>query len=400
MRILFIDTTTDSPEIGGGHLILPAIMNQLFKRGHEVHLVTKGRTNSKLRQLIEMSGAVLHVSPWRKKAPVSDLAPIFADWINSIKPDVYVISNSAAIGWVVLPLLPPDLPRFVIGHNNEQTYYYPAEHYSHFITGAIGVSEEICNGYIEKSGIQSTDVYCIPYGVEASKVSPNLFSNNKLSVVYVGRIEEGQKRISDLIRIIKEIYAQSSNFQFTIIGDGPQMKFLRTELREYIKSGVVVIRGWLDKKAIYEQLLISEVFIMTSAFEGFSIALVEAMANGCCPVVSDIKAGNKQLIINGDNGFLVRVGDIQSYVNVLRILSNDKAYLNKLRHAAWNTGSNYSMERMGLAYEQVFIKGIENAVISIKRKHDKSYPLMNTCVSRYPIWLRRLKAKLIRGHQV
>ncbi len=397
MRIVFVDTTTDSQMIGGGHLILPSLMDALKKRGHEVHLVTKGKANAKLQQFIDMSGAIVHISPWKKRAPVADLVPIFNKWINSINPDVYVISNSAAIGWCVLPLLAPHIPSFTIGHNNEETYYMPVRHYHEFLSRAIGVSEEICNVYRLSCNISSDKVKWIPYGVPAATSVSS--KGSVLRIIYVGRIEQEQKRISDLVFIALKLDQCNINYRLQIIGDGPYMPTVREKLTRLIKKGNVILSGWKSREEVITALRSSDVFILTSAFEGFSIALTEAMANGCCPVVTNIKAGNKQLIRNGENGYLIPVSETTAFVNILSLLAEDAEKLMSLRLSAFATGNQFSTERMAMSYETEFKLAINESRIN-SRVNNPNFPILPTCVSRYPSWLRRLKAILMKGHRV
>lgn len=393
MRILFIDTTTDSSEIGGGHLILPELMKGLTSRGHEVHLVMGAQANSKLRDLIIDSNAVVHIAPWKKKLPVSKLTLVFNDWINSLNPDVYVISSSAAIGWLVLPILNPKIPAFTIGHNNEDTFFMPVRHYRAFISRAIGVSEEICNVYIQSCGLKEDKVKWIPYGVPAAKEVSVSSPNGVLRIVYVGRIEEKQKRVSDLVKVALELYKKNIQFKLNIVGDGPEVDNVRKSLENLIKLGMLELHGWKGKEAIISMMRQSDVFILTSAYEGFSIALTEAMANGCCPIVTDIRSGNQQMIKNGENGFLIRLGDIDSYIRTISEIAVDRSKLQQLRQSAFEKGIEYSTQRMAENYEEDFKKAIYEAGIT-PRINNFSYPILPSCVSRYPMWIRIIKAKI------
>lgn len=393
MRIVFVDTTLDESFIGGGHLFLPGLMKGLVERGHDVHLVTKGEPDARLQPLIAASKATVHIRPWRKKGLVQDLAPVFNNWLNTLQPDVYVISTSADIGWVVLPYLNPRIATYTLGHNNEETYYLPLRHYHPFITTAVGVSEEICDQYKQHCHMAAGDVDWIPYGVEvASELSPTS-KNGPLRLIYVGRIEEGQKRISDLIAIVIRLRERSIDFRLKIVGDGPEMPALKQQLAPEIASGSVEATGWLQKAEVIEQLRSADIFLLTSAFEGFSIALTEAMANGCCPLVTDIKSGNQQLITPDENGFLLPVGDIAGFADTLSELSENREKLSILRNKAWQKGAQFGTGRMVSAYEESFQKAMQKCK-SHPRVPDAGFPLMSTCVSRYPNWLRRIKLLL------
>ena len=393
MKIVIIDTTIQSSLIGGAQTFLPLLMKGLKERGHEVHLVTKGPPHRKIEKQIQESGAIVHTSLWKKKYLAEEAAPVFARWVNAMVPDIYLISVSPDVGWVVLPYLNPAIATFTIGHTDDETFYLPARHYQPFITKAIGVSDEVCRQYISRCNFAEQDVSWIPYGVMAKPSAPDEHNNKTIHLIYVGRIVEEQKRISDLIKIVQQLAARHIPFHIKIIGDGTEMPLLKEKLQKEIKENKVQLLGWLKMENIIDHLRHTDLFILTSSYEGFCIALVEAMANGCCPLVTDIKSGNKQLITHGQNGFIFPVGDINAFVQKIAALAAEPEKIFSLRKSAWETGKNYSVERMTLAYEEHFITAAA-AVKKHFRNIDEDFPLMETCRSSWPLWIRRIKAAI------
>jgi len=391
MRIAIIDTTVGGEGIGGAHTFLPDLVSGLMGQNHELHLITDGEPNQKVREKIAATGVEIHTALWDPASLVEDAAPKLATWVNELAPDVFLISTSADIGWVVLPLLDPHIATLTIGHNDALAYYEPARHYRDFLTTAIGVSDEICANYQSESGLDKERVDWIPYGVRTSDVTL-LDAGGPLKMVYVGRVEEDQKRFSDLVKVAKRLFADGVDLVFHIVGDGESMPQVRRELATEIAAGKVVLHGWLESDKVIDVVRESEVFVLASAYEGFCIALVEAMANGCAPVVTDIKSGNKQLVEDGVNGFVVPIGDIDAFVDKIKVLAADRAKLLEFRRRAWETGRQYSVERMVESYERCFETAIKDAREN-PRTPDPNFPLMASCRSKYPLWLRRLKAK-------
>ena len=390
MKIVIVDTTIHGPLIGGAQTFLPFLMRGLKESGHEVHLVTQGEPDKKIGNQIAESAVMVHTSLWKKNIVVEDAAPLFAKWVNRLKPDIYLISVSPDIGWVVLPYLSPAIATFTIGHTDSETFYSPARHYQSFVTKAIGVSDEVCQHYVSDCNFPGTAVQWIPYGVVVNPAPPAKHGNDLLQLIYVGRVEEGQKRISDLIKITRQLSADNIAFNLKIVGDGPEMPVLRNSLAKEIMDGKVEILGWRKTEEVINLLRQSDLFILTSAFEGFCIALIEAMANGCCPLVTDIKSGNKQLISSGQNGFIFPIGDTEKFVKKIKTLAVDKELLYTLRLAAWETGKNYSVERMTTNYHDCFVQAAAE-VKTKQRSINTNFPLMETCRSKYPLWIRRIK---------
>jgi len=227
----------------------------------------------------------------------------------------------------------------------------------------------------------------IPYGVETRETPPITSPDGPLRLLYVGRFENQQKRISDVVAVIEKLSESGIDFEFDLVGDGEEMSNVRSALSGF---GNVRIHGWLDAARVIETMRTSEVFILASAYEGFCISLTEAMANGCTPVVSDIRSGNKQLVRDGENGYIVPIGDVDAFVARIRLIANDRGRLGAMRIAAWETGREYGIDRMVENYVSCFERAIEDTR-SHPRVQDANFPLIESCRSRYPLWLRRIK---------
>jgi glycosyltransferase involved in cell wall biosynthesis len=393
MRCVFLDTLISADLIGGGQLMLPGLLAGLGAHAHEVHLVFAGVPNVKVRGQIQDSGARIHSGVWDERQLVDDRVSGFAGWVNNLEPDVFVVSTSADMGWVVLPLLNAGIATVVIGHNDSASYYEPAKYYRDFLTRVVGVSDEICEKYVTECGVKRERVEWIPYGVRSSEEPPAASGDGHLKIVYVGRVEEEQKRISDVVKTAKILTERGVDFVLEIVGDGESMPMVRAELSGEVAAGKVVLHGWLDGDKAIEVMRRSEVFLLASAFEGFCIALTESMANGCTPVVTNIKSGNKQLVEDGVNGFVVPIGDAAALADRISVLAADRGRLLEFRKRAWETGRQYSVDRMVDAYEDCFERAVADARAD-PRRPDPDFPLMPSCRSKYPLWLRRVKAKI------
>jgi glycosyltransferase involved in cell wall biosynthesis len=390
VRIIIVDTTIHGPLIGGAQTFLPLLIKGLCDRGYKVHLICLDRPDDRISSAIENSGCEIHICHWKKYELVEDVAPRLAKWINDLAPDVYLVSVSADLGWVVLPFLKPSIAKITIGHTDSATFYNPLKHYRKFITKAVGVSEQVCGKYAARCGLEKEKISWIPYGVQATENMPDDLHGEKLQLIYVGRLEQEQKRVSDLIKIANALAIEKANYHFIIVGDGPERTNIEKEIADKGLKDFITLKGWLAPSEVRTQLQQSPVFLLTSAYEGFCIALIEAMANGCCPVVTRIESGNDQLIDNEANGFLLPIGDVGAFVNTIKQLGENKELLLVLRQKAWQAAATYNIPNMVGKYERCF----ENAVLfskNVNQDGDSSFPLMESCRSVYPKWIRRIK---------
>jgi glycosyltransferase involved in cell wall biosynthesis len=97
-------------------------------------------------------------------------------------------------------------------------------------------------------------------------------------------------------------------FRATIAGEGPLRPALESEARSLGIAGAVRIAGWLDAAALQALHREHEVYVSLSRSDSTSQSLLEAMAAGLVPVVTDIE-GNREWITHREAGLLVPPGD-------------------------------------------------------------------------------------------
>ena len=176
-------------------------------------------------------------------------------------------------------------------------------------------------------------------------------SQNDLVFVNVGRME-AQKAQMDILMAAKSLKEQNiQNVQFIIIGDGS----LRPELKGYIEQNSlydsVKLTGVIQN--VYNYFEISNLFIMSSLHEGFSIAILEAFDNKL-PVLSSSIPSVHEMIEHGKSGILYEAGNIDELVNTIKEIKNGRYNLPLLAENAHAfsselTKENY-MERLFALY--------------------------------------------------
>ena len=141
-------------------------------------------------------------------------------------------------------------------------------------------------------------------------------------IVHIGQLVEqkNQKLLLTAFKEIKEIY---SNVELVIIGKGILERELKKITEELGLSNSVQFLGWQNDP--YKWLKSSDIFMLTSKWEGMPNVLIESMACGC-PVISfDCPSGPNEIITkSGENGILIPSGDVEKLVNeTIRLLSDD-----------------------------------------------------------------------------
>ena len=90
----------------------------------------------------------------------------------------------------------------------------------------------------------------------------------------------------------------------------------------------------------------ANVLLSTSLYEGFSNAILEALALNVPIVATDCPGGNKEIISNGENGFLAEVGNAKDIVDKLILVKKQKNYNIDV--------SKFDINFIGKKYEEYF----------------------------------------------
>ncbi|MDB5072388.1 MAG: hypothetical protein JWM87_3499 [Candidatus Eremiobacteraeota bacterium] len=272
-------------------------------------------------------------------------------------------------GWDVVasaiaPTLPSNVGLLLIAHSDHEEHYEHVDRLGRFASRIVAVSEHIRDSIVALNEGLAERTTIVPYGVNVPLVEPPprgaRFDDPPIHLVYTGRIAQEQKRVLELADIAWALDEAGVPFTLTVAGEGPQQDELARRLGTLTARGCARLTGRLEPQDIAGLLLASDVFVLTSAYEGLSIALLEAMSAGCVPVVSDHRSGVPELIEPARNGYRIPIGDVTGYVRTIAALQRDRASLRRVGLAAWGTVlARYTASRMGDRYADVFAEMFE-----------------------------------------
>ena len=152
----------------------------------------------------------------------------------------------------------------------------------------------------------------------------NLSADSRL-IFFVGRLE-GAKDPLLLIETFNYINKNDPNSILLIVGDGALKKEMIMKVAQYKLDSKVHFMGALPQEKVAEIMRISDVFLLTSAFEGMPMSVLEALASGL-PVVSTDVGEVKRVVINELSGMITAEHRADTLGNlVLRVLNNRKVF--------------------------------------------------------------------------
>jgi glycosyltransferase involved in cell wall biosynthesis len=202
------------------------------------------------------------------------------------------------------------------------------------VTNSTGVKD-----FYVARGLPAEKFEVIPNGVvSASNEQPlpraELFNElhlpaNARLIGAVGRLWP-QKRVKDLIWAADLLKSTRDDTHFLIVGDGPQ----RSRLLRYCEQIDITDRvHFLGERSDVPRLLPHfDVLWLGSEYEGQSNAILEAMSAGIPVIATDIP-GNRDLVVDGDTGYLVPVGDRFEFARRTHWLLDDETLRRRLGEA-------------------------------------------------------------------
>lgn len=250
-------------------------------------------------------------------------------------------------------------------HSDDPLHYAHAERLGSFWNAIVCVSERIEKEARAQFPELGSRLLTIHNGVDLPETPPNRTDSrsDRLQIVFASRIEQKQKRVFDLADLLGRIRSLFVKATLTVVGDGSSLAALRQRCEEFESAGAVRFTGRLPHSEVVELFNRSDLFLLTSDFEGLPISLLEAMARGCVPIVTDIESGIPEIIEHGRNGFRLPVGDMESFATHIQMLEKDIARRSSLSKSAAATISEkgFTTDSMCAQYLDLFERLFDEA---------------------------------------
>lgn len=188
---------------------------------------------------------------------------------------------------------------------------------------------------------------------ELAAVSPARSRDQaKPLIVSVGRLVK-EKRPDLLVEAAARLKRRRP-FELWICGDGPMTAALRDQIRALELDRDVTLLGFCNNP--YAILAQADAFVMTSDFEGLPNGLIEAQGLGVPAVSTDCRYGPSEIMVHGETGFLVRLGDPEAVADSLDLmLSDDERRAEMGRASVQRVRSRYAVDVLIEKWERLLV---------------------------------------------
>jgi glycosyltransferase involved in cell wall biosynthesis len=164
--------------------------------------------------------------------------------------------------------------------------------------------------------------------------------NNTCYLISIGRLD-ANKNHAFLLEAVAQLKSMGLSVLLRIVGEGDQRVTLEKTIERSKLENEVLLLGMQDNVEIF--LWESDIYVHSAITEGFGLTLLEAMASGL-PVVSLDGGGNKELLIEGKNGFLIKEHDPVQFAQRIAYLWGEKQLMAEMKLFARNFVEPFSMQ--------------------------------------------------------
>lgn len=346
---------------GGAEHVVAELANYLSSR-HEVTILTWA--DSSTHYSVSEQVKLFPCRKGRKNLIARNIESYrnLKKYVREISADCYIVFLAVTVYFLL------SLRKYISSPVVFSVRCYPKEEYGGVIKGILsrvllkcadGVvfqtdDQRQCMKYLSK--MTSTIIpNAVNVDLECIKTKEEIEYESSKRIIAIGRLNK-QKNYRMMISAMSEVLNEYPGYQLYIYGEGPEKEVLQRMILDHHMQERIHLSG--VTKYIMDELRNSELFLMTSEFEGISNALIEAMAVGLPVVATDCLGGGARLLIqDGKNGLLVPRGDKQAFKNAVRKVLNDKAFSISLAQNAQKIRSIYSSDVIYRKWED-FIESI------------------------------------------
>lgn len=360
------------PTFGGSGVLATELGKALAQKGHQVHFIT-------YQQPVRLNGFIPNIFYHEVQVPTyplfdyppyeTALASTMVDVIKNNNLDLlhvhYAIPHASA-AYMAKKILEKEgkkIPVITTLHGTDITLVGRDKTYAPVVTFSINESDAITavSHNLREETFRhfeiKKEIEVIVNFVDVSRFNRKpidafkkvIAPNGERVLLHASNFRK-IKRVQDVVKIFATV-SQSIPSKLLFVGDGPERSTAEDLAREL---GVCDEVRFVGKQEQMEDILaIADLFLLTSEYESFGLAALEAMAAGV-PVISTNAGGLSEINIEGETGFLSNVGDVDTMSRqALQILGSDVT-LKRFKENAAQHARKFDINHIIPVYEKLY----------------------------------------------
>ena len=370
------------PTFGGSGVLATELGKALAQKGHQIHFIT-------YQQPVRLNGFIPNIFYHEVRVPTYPLFdyPPYETALASTMVDViknnqlqllhvhYAIPHASA-AYMAKKILEQDgihIPVITTLHGTDITLVGRDKTYAPVVAFSINQSDAI-TAVSQNLKDETFKTFKIEKQIEVihNFVDVQRFSRKPIDAFKKVIAPNGErvllhasnfrkiKRVQDVVYIFNEVNKYIAS-KLLFVGDGPERVIAEQLCREL---GVCDDVRFVGKQEQMEDILaIADLFLLTSEYESFGLAALEAMAAGV-PVVSTNAGGLPEIMIQGYNGFMGSVGDVQTMSKQAIDILEDDDRLRQFKNNAARHAAAFDIQNIVPLYEKLYDEVLSQVLVS------------------------------------
>lgn len=233
-------------------------------------------------------------------------------------------------------------------HKKLISYFY---HHQKLVP--VAISPAVKKSIAEVYKLSPNKIITINNGVEISRFlnCRNKTPHDDIRFISVGRFSK-DKNHRLLINAFHKVHKEYPSSSLYLLGDGVLRPQINNQILELGLSDCIFTPGVVMN--IEDYFKKSDIFVLSSDYEGFGLVLIEAMSAGL-PVIATKSGGPQDIITDGNEGYLTEVGDEAMLAERMVSLIESASTRTDMSLKAISRAADFDISKTVLQYEELFL---------------------------------------------
>lgn len=352
-------------------------MKLLYRKGYEVHAFAAFDSS---KANIQAQGFVCHDTPFQRNPFKLSYLRVLKELVKSFKREGFSLLHvNTPVAGVLgrIAARRANVRRVIYTAHGFHFYsgapliywlmYYPIERFMARFTDFLVTINQEDYARAKRFPVRKEVVFLPGVGVDVKKLNPYKrfaywkgfretlgVTDKDFVIVCVAELTANKNHIQ-LIEAVGKLVKTIGQVQCLLVGRGDNEKFLKELVSRKGLEGTIRFLGF--RQDVPEILAAADVLVLLSKREGLPKALMEGMASGK-PIVATKIRGNQDLIVHGENGLLVPIGDVKATVKALQALAGDANLQKVMGTKNLETIKGFSLDQITTRVESLYDKAL------------------------------------------
>ena len=336
------------------------LANQFSRMGHEIFFVSnKGRNGISdfypIEEKIKILPCFRHSFPLKIFSLRRAIKKENPDIIVGVMPDSTFYTYLASLGLHKI-IISSDHSSFEKNpYSQRHLFPYLLKFYFNAVYDCVTVLTKTDYDVVAKR-FRKTEVMPNPLSMPpAESIKPN----KKKRILAAGRLNIWHCKGFDLlIKAWAQIQNKYPDWVVEIAGEGENgRQYLESIIAEKHLENRVLLSGFhLNIRDFFYD---SEIFVLSSRYEGFGMVLIEAMSQGAACIACDYKGRQREIIQNDSQGLCVECENENTLADALSRMIEDENYRRQVQENGWKRSLDFTPDKIGANWMRLFEELLE-----------------------------------------